>query len=135
MSMQATPLVGCPFPGPRANPTQKKWDHSPSSSLGNHHDKRTHVGSQEVKVRSEHSSVWGNENMPKLVLEAGPSFEQQGRNLPAPLPVQLGLLLILMMGLWEEAQGELEIRSHQTQTHQERMWLTLIWTQPLETAS
>ena len=59
----------------------------------------------------------------------------KGRNLPAPLPVQPEPTLILMMVLWQEAQGVPEIRLHLTQTHQGRMRLTLIWTQLLETVS
>ena len=75
------PIVGtlpveCPFPGFITSPTPKKQDCSSSNSLDNHCKKSTHVGSPEVEVRSEHSSVRGDENMPKLVPEAGSSFEQ-----------------------------------------------------------
>ena len=70
-----TPPVGHPFPGFIASPTLKKWDCSSSTSLNDHHDKRTCIGSPEVEIRSEHSSAWGNENMSKLVLDARPSFE------------------------------------------------------------
>ena len=74
--------------------------------------------------------------MPKLVPEAGPSFnQQQGQEPISPLPVQPESMLILMMVLWQEAQGVPEIRPHLTQTHQGRMWLILIWTQPPEIAS
>ena len=62
-------------------------------------------------------------------------LKNKGRNLPAPLPVQPGPLLILMMVLWQEAHRLLEIRPYLTQTHQGRMWLTLIWTQPSETTT
>ena len=72
-----TPLVGCPFVEFLTIPTWKKWDCSSSSSLSNHHDKRTHIDSEEVKARSEHSSAQGDEDMTKLVMEAGPSFNQQ----------------------------------------------------------
>ena len=62
---------------------------------------------------------------PKLVLEARPSFiQQQGQEPTNPLPVQPGPLLILMLVLWQEAPGVLEIRPHLTQTHQGRMWPT-----------
>ena len=71
-----TPPVGHSFPGFTASSTPKKQDESSSSSLSDHHDKRTCIGSPEIEVRSEHSSPWGDENMPKLVPEAGPSFEQ-----------------------------------------------------------
>ena len=77
-----TPPVGCSFAEFLAIPTCKKWNHSSGSSLSNHHDKRTHVNSQEVKARSELSSAQGNENMPKLVTEAGPSFKQQQGQKP-----------------------------------------------------
>ena len=60
-------------------PTKKKWDHSPSGSLNNHCDKRTHVNPQEVKARSEHSTTQG-----ELVLEAGLSFKQQGQEPTSP---------------------------------------------------
>ena len=98
------PLVGCPFAEFLAVHTQRKWDHSPSGSLSDHHDKRTHVNSQEVKVRSEHSSAWGDEDMSKVVLEAQPSFNQQQGQEPtsSPLPVQPGPSLILMTALWQE---------------------------------
>ena len=79
-----TPFIGCPFVESLAIPTQKKWYCSPSNSLGNHHDKRTHVDSQEVEARSEHSSAQGNEDMPELVLEAGPSFNQQRQEPTSP---------------------------------------------------
>ena len=65
--------------------------------------------------------------MPELVLEAGPSFKpQQGQEPTSPLPVQPEPLLILMIVLWQEAQGLLEIRLHQNQTCQGRMLLILI---------
>ena len=59
-----TPPVGCPFAGFIASPTQKKWDHSSSGSLCNHHNKRTHVDSQEVMARSEHSSTQAKRSHP-----------------------------------------------------------------------
>ena len=79
-----TPPVGNPFAEFIAGPTQKKGDHSSSSSSSNHCDKRTHVDSQEIKARSEQSSAQGNEDMPKLVLEAGPSFGQWGQEPARP---------------------------------------------------
>ena len=81
-----TPLVGCPFAEFLAIPTQKKWDHSPSGSLSNHHDKRTYVDSQEVKARSEHSSAQGDEDTPEFTPEAGPSFNQQQGQAPTSSP-------------------------------------------------
>ena len=59
-----TPLVGHPFIGFIASPTQKKQDQSSSGSLGNHHNKRICVDSQEIEARSEHSSAQGNEDTP-----------------------------------------------------------------------
>ena len=80
-----TPLVGCSFDGFIACLTQEKQDCSYSSSLSNHHDKRTHVDSQDVKASNDHSTAQGNEDMPKLLLEAGPSSEQQGEEPTSPL--------------------------------------------------
>ena len=71
-----TPPVGHPFPGFIASPTPKKWDHSSSSSLGNHYHKRVHISSPEVEVRSKHSSALGDKNMLRLALEARLSFQQ-----------------------------------------------------------
>ena len=65
-------------------PMQKKQDCSPSSTLGDQLNKQTHVDSQEIKVRSEHSSTKGNEDMPKLALEARPSSEPQGQEPTSP---------------------------------------------------
>ena len=39
----ATPPVGCPLAELLAVCTEKKWDCSPSDSLGNHHNKKTCV--------------------------------------------------------------------------------------------
>ena len=64
--------MGHPFAGFIAGLTQKKQDCSPSSSLGNHCNKRTHVDSQEVKARSEHSSTWGEEDTLTLNWRLGP---------------------------------------------------------------
>ena len=89
-----------PFAEFLAGSTLKKWDHSSSSSCSNHGDKRTHVNTQEVEARSEHSSAQDDEDTPKLLPEAGPSFkQQQGQEPISPLPVQPGPLLILMMVL------------------------------------
>ena len=118
---------GDPFAEFLAVSTQKKLDCSSSSSLDDHHDKRTHVSSQEVEAMSEHSSAQDNEDMPKLVLGTGISFKQNNsRTLPAPLPVQPGPLLMLMMVLWQEVQGVPVNSPHLTQTHQGRMWSTMI---------
>ena len=74
-----TPPVQHPFLGFRVNPSQEKWDHSPSGPLSDQCNKQTHVNSQEVKIRSKHNSTQGDEITPKLVLEAGPSSEPQGQ--------------------------------------------------------
>ena len=59
---------------------------------------------------------------PKLVLEAGASFnQQQGQEPTRPLPVQTGPLLILMTVLWQEVWGVPVIRPHLTQTHPGRI--------------
>ena len=70
----SNPPVGNPFPGFIASPTLKEWDFSISGSLSDHCDKRTLIGSPEVKVRSEHSSAWGDKNTSTLVPETGTSF-------------------------------------------------------------
>ena len=94
--------VGHPFAGIIAGPTQKKWDCSSSNTLGDQCNKWTHFDSQEVEVRSEHNSTQGDEDMPKLVMEARPSSEPQGQEPTSPLPVQSRPLLILTMVLWWE---------------------------------
>ena len=62
-----------------------KLDLSPSSSFGDNSSKRTRICSLEAEDRSEHSSVWGDEIMAELVLEAGPSTEHKGQE-PASCP-------------------------------------------------
>ena len=79
-----TILVGCQFAEFLAISTHEKQDYSSSSSLNDHHNKRTQVDSQEVKARSEHNSEQGDENMPKLVLGIEPALNKyKSRNLPA----------------------------------------------------
>ena len=104
-----TPSVVCPFSGFTADPTQEKQDYSPSGSLGDHHDKRTHVDSQEGQARSEHSSTQGKEDTPTLALEVRPSSEPQEQEPTSPLPVQPRPLLMLIMVQWGKPQGVLEI--------------------------
>ena len=70
----------------------------------------------------------------------GPALIHKGRNLPVPLPVQPRPSLILMMVQWGKPWGVLGIRTvravpttvrlHLTRMHLERMWPTLIWSQP-----
>ena len=130
------PPVECPFAEFLAVPTQKKWDCSSSSSLSDHCHKRTHVNSQEVEARSEHSSTQDDEDMPKSVPEAGPSFKQQQEQ--EPTRPSSGPTRTTADPDDSTAAGSLrstEIRPHLTQIHQERMHLILIWTQPLETLS
>ena len=55
---------------------QKKRDHSPSRSFGNHHGKRIQVDSPEVEVSSEHSSTQSGHYMPKLIVNTRPSSTQ-----------------------------------------------------------
>ena len=131
-----TPPMGCPFAEFLASPKQKKQACSTSGSLSNHCDKRVCVDSQEVEARSEHSSAQCNEDTPKLVLEAGPSFNKQQGQGPISTPlVKPEPPLILMMVLWQEAQGVPGIRPYLTQTHQGRIQPFPIWIQTLETAS
>ena len=82
---------------------------------------------------------------PNWYWRLGPALNHKGRNLPVPLPVQPRPLLILTMVLWWEPWGVLGIRTvrtmpttlgpHPTWTCPERMWLTLMWSQPLGTVS
>ena len=85
------------FPGFIASPTPKKWDHFSGGSLGNHCYKRTHISSPEVEVRSEHSSAWGDKNIPNWCWRLDAALNNEGRKLPVPPPVQLGLPLIWKM--------------------------------------
>ena len=71
-----TPPLGCPFAEFIAISTQKKQDCCPSHLLDHHCNKRTHVNSQEVKAKSEHSSTQGNEDTPEMILDTGTSFGQ-----------------------------------------------------------
>ena len=97
-----TPPVGHPFTGFIASPTKKKWDCSSSSTLSDRCNKWIHVDSQEIEARSKHSSIQGEEDTPKLVLDGSPARNHMGWNLPVPLLVQPRTLLILMMVLeWE----------------------------------
>ena len=89
----------------------------------------------EVGVRTEQSSAWGDKNMPKLVLGVWSSIEQWEQEPVSPPSVQLGSPLIQKLELWQEAERVPGIRPHQTQSHQGRIWMTLIWTQSPETAS
>ena len=99
-----SPLLAVPQWGPicwvHCQPTRKKQDWSPSSSLGNHHDKRTHVNSQEVESRSEHSCTQGEEDMLTLALEIRPSSEPQGQEPTSPPSSPTRPLLILTMVQW-----------------------------------
>ena len=84
ISFFGTPMVGHPFAGLIVGPAQKKQDHSLSGTLGDQCNKWTHVNSQEVKVRSKHSSTQGNEDMPELAPEARPSSNPQGQEPTSP---------------------------------------------------
>ena len=66
--------VGHLFFESTASPSQKKWEHSPSSSLCDYHGKKTHVGSPEVNVRSEHSSTWGDKTCPNWYQRLDPAL-------------------------------------------------------------
>ena len=86
---QISPL-GCPFAEFLAVSTQKKWDCPSGSSLDNHCNKRTHVDSQEVIARGEHSCAQGDEDTSELILGTRTSFKQQEQEPTSPLPVQPG---------------------------------------------
>ena len=73
-----SPQVGHPFAGFIVDPMEKKLDCSLSGTPGDLQYKWTHVNSQEAEVRSEYCSIQGEEDMPTLALEAGPSSEPQG---------------------------------------------------------
>ena len=87
--LQDTPFVGTP---PVAHPfakfivslMQKKQDCSSSGTPCDQHNKWTHIDSQVVKVRSEHSSTKGDENMTELALEARLSSKPQGQEPTSP---------------------------------------------------
>ena len=80
-----TPPVGCPFAEFLANSTQKKWDHSSSSSLDLHCSKGAHANSKEVKAGSDHSSAQGDDNMPGPIPKARPHSHQREQE-PDSLP-------------------------------------------------
>ena len=65
--------------------------------------------------------------------ELGPASNNEGRNCSVPPPVQLGPPSIQKMELWLEVWRVPGIRPPWTQIHQGRMWMTLTWTQPLDT--
>ena len=103
------------------------------------------VDSQGVAVRSEHSSIQDKEDTPTLVLEAESSTGPQRQEPTSPLQVQPRPLLILTMVQWQEPWGVPGIRTvravpttvgpHLIWTHPERMWSTLIWSQPVRIVS
>ena len=76
--------MGHPFFESIASPSQKKWSHSPSGSFNNCHGKRTLVDSPEVEARSEHSFTQGDNNMPELIPDTGPSSKQQRQESSSP---------------------------------------------------
>ena len=59
-------------------------DCSPSCTPHDQCTKWTHIDSQEVEVRSEHISTKGNEDPPKMALEAGPSSDSQEQEPTSP---------------------------------------------------
>ena len=73
-----TPPVGCPLTRFIISHAEK-WDHSPSSAFSDQCNKQTYINSQEVNVRSEHSSTNGKEDIPKLDERLGPSYNPQGQ--------------------------------------------------------
>ena len=81
----STPPVRCSLPTFIVGPMHKKQSHSPSIAPCDQCNKWTHVNSQEVKVRSEHNSMKDDEDLPEMVLEAGPSYDPW-RHGPISLP-------------------------------------------------
>ena len=79
-----TPTVGCPFAGFIVSPMQKKWVHSHSSILGVLSHKWTCVDSKKIEVRSDHSSIQVEDDMPTLALEAGLCSEPQEQEPTSP---------------------------------------------------
>ena len=118
--------MGHPFFESLASPLQKKRDYSPSGSFSDHHSMRTQVSSLEVEVRSEHNSTWGDDYMPKLIPETGPSSGQWRQESSSSLLVPSGLSPILMTGQPQAAQRVLEIRHLHTWAYQGETWWTLI---------
>ena len=76
--------MGKPFFESTAGTSQKKLDHSPSGSYGNHWDKRTCIHSPEAEGGSKHSLLLGSGITSKLVLEAGPSTVHWGQEPASP---------------------------------------------------
>ena len=70
-----TPLVGHQLAGFMVGPTHTKQGSSPNSTPDNQCKKRTNVDSLEVEVRSEHSSMKGDQNSPGMAQKAGPSCD------------------------------------------------------------
>ena len=73
LPFEATPSMGHPFVESLAGHSQQKWGCSPSGSFGDNHEKTTWIDSPEMEVRSEHSSTWGIDYTPKLILGTRPS--------------------------------------------------------------
>ena len=136
-----TPTVSFPFAGFMVNPMHIKGDCSLSGTPGDQCRKQIHVDSQDIEVRSEHSSTKGDQNPPKWYQRLGLVLTHRGRELPVLLSVQPRPPLIPMMVQWWKPLGAPGIRTvrvmpttvefHLTQTHPERTWPTQIWSQPL----
>ena len=80
-----TPQAGHPIAGFIVSLTQKEGDCFSSGTLEDQYNKWTCVDSQEVEVRSEHSSTKGDENILKLAPEARTSSEPQEQEPTSPL--------------------------------------------------
>ena len=73
------PPVGCSFLGIIASPTQEKVAPLCQQHTWWSRQQLTHVNSQEVEVRSKHSSTQHNEDMLEVEPDARPSAEPQGQ--------------------------------------------------------
>ena len=129
-----TPLLGHCFAGLNI-PPKGKQDHTPSNSPDHPDIKGTHITSPEIKVRSEYSSTWGDDNMPDQTPETGLTLDNHNESPPDLPPVPLEGWLTQMMMQWQAAPRALETECPQTPVCPEEAWWTLTWTLLLGIAS
>ena len=75
----------------------------------------------------------GDENMPEQVLEARSSSEQHEQEPASPPSCLTRAIADPDDGTAVEISWSTGVKPHQITTHQGRKWMTLTWTQPLET--
>ena len=81
----AFPLLGTHLLDSLLAPLRESWTALPATLSVINMIKQTHLDSPEIEVRSKHSCTQGNENMPKLVLEAAePSSKPQEEEPTSP---------------------------------------------------